>query len=471
MTIRTEGLWAGSQESHDTWAKLDAAVEEKLLAYNPNGGEDEEDEDKPYLLEKQGGVAVINVKGPLTSRDSWVNKYLGITSYGAIREALIYAAEDPETTHILLDVDSPGGHVKGCMDTGNLIKLVGKIKPVTAFAELAASAGYWLASSAGELLATESADIGSIGVIAVHMERSKQLKAEGVGVTVVRGGRFKALANGVETLSEEGKKQLQSQVDAAYELFVQHVADARNVPYAYADENMAQGREFFGKQALEAGLVDGITTYDDLMQKLIKKSVDAINNSDNNRGNIMQGGNMKRALSPEQILAAQAEGAVIAADPDVGAPAPAAAPAVTPEAVSAAPVIEASAAAVSAESPVIAMLQGQLKEANASLMQANVDLSKLTAQLDSIKASHDGLVAIAAKSVTNMRVALNLATVDASAMTAESLLAEHLGLTAQFQASFKAGGVAAVSAGEAVKVTSPNADASHQARIAATTLK
>ena len=58
MRIRADGLWAGSQESHDAWAKLDAAVDEKLLAYNPNDDKEDDEDKMPYLLEKQGGVAV-----------------------------------------------------------------------------------------------------------------------------------------------------------------------------------------------------------------------------------------------------------------------------------------------------------------------------------------------------------------------------------------------------------------------------
>lgn len=471
--LRESGLWAGTQASYDTWASMDAAVVEKMMAYNPNDTADDQEEDIPYLFSKQGSVGIVSIRGSITNRDSWLNEYFGITSYGAIREAVIHAAEDPEVTDILLDIDSGGGSVNGCMDTGSLISLVNaKVKPVTTFASgMMASAAYWLGSSAGEVYASATSDVGSIGVIAVHMERSKMLKDEGIGVTVVRSGEYKALANGVEPLSEEGRAQLQAQLDAAYKLFVNHVAEARNVPYDYCDKSMAQGREFFGEQALSAGLIDGVTTFDAVMQGLLNKSIDTSNNSMNNRANNPQGGAMKRTLSTEQLMAAAAEGiaaGVVGAEPAAEVPAPAAtevpAPAAEVPAEAPAPAAEAS-AAPAADSAVVALLTTQVKEANAALLQANLDLAKANEALAAVQATHDGLMAIAKKSVSNMRVALGGTGSALEGSTAAALLAEHGELSAKFQATFKVGGVASVDAADAPATKQADPDPRYLARV------
>ena len=476
IKIRADGLWAGSQESYEKWAAIDAAIDEKLLSGGFGQDQQDTEDDLPDLLDIQGGVGVISIKGPLTNRDSWMNSVMGVVSYGQIREALVYAAESPDVTQILLYIDSGGGSVSGCLDTSNLIAMVNdKIKPVTAFADgMMCSAAYWLGCSAGEVYGSQTADIGSIGVIAIHMERSKMLKEMGIGATVVRSGEFKALANGVEPLSDVAKAQIQSQLDAAYKVFVTHVAADRNVPYDYCDANMANGKEFFGQQALDAGLVDGITSYDALMQELLNKSIDTSKKSMNNRSNTPPGGDMKRTLNTEQLLAAAAEGgvaaaagvapdaAVIAAQAEEDAAAALAAKSELDAAAAAAAALAAK--EVTADTGVVAMLQAQLKEANASLMQANLDAFALKSQYDAMKASHDGLVLIAKKSVGNMRVALGGSAVDLSAMSAEFVLAEHQSLSAQFASTFKVGGVAAVDAATKTP-TKPSVDPRHMARV------
>jgi signal peptide peptidase SppA len=462
-----EGLWAGSEQSLDMWAKMDTAITEKLMAGNFGDNEEDDDED-PYLFEKQGSIGVINIKGPITNRDSWLNRIFGVTSYGSIREALIHAANDPEVETILLDVESNGGAVSGCYDTGELIKLVGKIKPVVGFGETAYSAGYWLLSSASKVYASRTSGIGSIGVIATHMEYSKQLKDEGVGVTVFRSGQYKALVNSVEALTDVAKIQYQSQLDAAYKIFVEHVAEARNVPYDYCDKEMCDGKDFFGEQALAAGLVDGILSYDELMTDLLNNSIDTSANSINNSRNNTQGVTMKRTLSKEQLMAAAAEGVQLEAS---------ATPAVVPvdpttviEPITvAAPVVEAVVDVVEITAEVqigvVEMLQAQLKDVGAQLLAANVDLSKLNDQVTGMQAAHEGLMAIAQKSVSNMSLALNGTMFSAEGLSAAAVVDHHRVLSEKFTAQFKAGGVAAIDATKEEETSKPAMDPRHMARV------
>jgi capsid assembly protease len=461
-----EGLWAGSEQSLEMWAKMDTAITEKLMAGN-FGPEDDTEDEEPYLFEKQGSVGVINIKGPITNRDSPWNEMFGITSYGAIREALIYAANDSEVETILLDVESNGGSVTGCYDTGELIKMVGKIKPVVGFGEQAYSAGYWLLSSASKIYASRTSGIGSIGVIATHMEYSKQLKDEGVGVTVFRSGQYKALVNSVEALTDVAKIQLQGQLDAAYQIFVEHVAEARNVPYDYCDKEMCDGKEFFGEQALAAGLVDGIMSYDELMTDLLNNSIDTSANSINNSRNNTQGVTMKRTLSKEQLMAAAAEGvqleasaapAVVPADPTTVEPETVAAP--VAEAVAATPELVAE-----VQPGVVEMLQAQLKDVGAQLLAANVDLSKMNDQVAGMQAAHEGLMAIAQKSVSNMSLALNGTAFSAEGLSAAAVVDHHRVLSEKFTAQFKAGGVAAIDATKEEETSKPAIDPRHMARV------
>lgn len=173
---------------------------------------------------------------------------------------------------------------------------------------------------------------------------------------------------------------------------------------------------------------------------------------------------MKRVLNPEQVIAAAAEGVALEADVAAAAAEAAAAEAAAAESA-ATPAAEPDAApAASADTGVVALLQGQLKESNALLMQSNVALAKLQEQVETMQASHDGLMAIAKKSVSNMRVALGGTAADLEGSTPASILAEHRSLTDKFTSSFKAGGVAAIDAA-AEDAPKQAIDPRHMARV------
>jgi signal peptide peptidase SppA len=468
--------WAGTEASLAQYIALLAKDEERMRAglFQSMPKQDAaQPEALPYLLEVQGNVGVISIKGPTTNRQSWYDEYDKRATYPAIREALVSAANHPEVTKILMDIDSGGGAVAGLADTASLVSQVNKIKPVTAFTDgNMMSAAYWLGASAGKVYMSKVAGVGSIGVIATHMDMSGMFKEMGITPTVVRAGKYKALANGMEPLSDAGKEQIQAGLDATYGVFVQHVADSRGVDYAKADKTMAQGREFYGDAALSAGLVDGITTYDKVFSKL---SVDKQQGISHNPQNIHTGNAMSKATLTEQQIAALAAGATAAAanpgeatettpaNPEKAetttasegqaAPAPAATPTAAPTATPASPAPQAD---------VVSFLQAQIKEKDAQLLQANVDLKAATAKVADLEASTSGLIEIAVASTNNMRVALGGSKLDMSAQTATQILAEHKAVSEQFNKKFVAGGIAAVNATEAAKdgdkkVAEPNA--------------
>jgi ClpP class serine protease len=344
------------------------------------------------------------------------------------------------------------------------------VKPVYAFTDgTMASAAYWLGSSAGAVFVSQTAMTGSIGVIATHTEYSKALKEAGIGVTVMRAGEYKALANSMEPLSEVAKMQLQDQLNAAYGVFIGHVAEARGTSVAIADKTMGQGREFFGSAAVDAGLADGVRTFDGMMSMVHAKVIDSFTKKGNTPASYPRGVNMTRQALTEQQIAAMASGAPVAgvvpaAEPVVAPVVPAAEadPVVAPVAAVVEPKAE-----VDTSAALITYLQAQVKEKDTALLAQSVELTGLKSKLAGMEASHTGLMKIAAQSVSNMKVGLGLAKVDFSAMTPELLLAEHASTSETFKASFKVGGVAAVNPPE-VKPVAAIVDHMHAARIAAT---
>lgn len=487
--VTEEKVWAGTEAS--LHAALDA---EEARATRMAAGDRISDKDREtsrLLAIDDAGVATISIKGPLTNDgDSDWNEWLGMTGYPEIREAMISAATDASVQHIILDIDSGGGAVSGVDDTAKLIRLVhDNVKPVTAFTDGSMySAAYWLGSSAGEVYASKAAGMGSIGVIATHMERSEMLKEAGIGVTVVRAGKYKALANGVEKLTEEGKAQIQAGVDAAYKIFVGHVAEMRGKSYEFADSVMAQGREFYGQAGADAGLVDGIKSFDQVMSDVKRNFVDPSIKSaytsgkqatglrvEKDNGENGMGMKVRKALS-EQDIAALAAGATLEADqaPETGAQAETDVAAQV-EDVEVSAQVETSdeasvegtgvgqAAEVDASAGALKFVAEQLKAAQDDLVASKIEASKLKDKLETLEAVVEPLKDIAAKAVNNMRVALGGSLIDMSASSPAQILAEHVSVSASFASKFKVGGVSATNVEEQVK--KPAVGASHMARV------
>ena len=454
MSTKEEQVWAGSEASYQS--ALDA--EARLAA---GDFADVEDDDCPRLLSVQDGLAVISIRGPLVNKDSPFLRYCGVVGYPEIREAVIAAVSDPNVTQILLDVESGGGAVSGCADTAAVIRAAHKVKPVTAYGEMMASAAYWLSCSAGKVYSSKAALVGSIGVIATFREYSEQNKMEGVKVTIVRAGKYKALANPNEPLTEAAKAQIQAQCDANYEVFVDHVAEMRARSYEYTDKTMADGQEFIGQAAVDVGLTDGITTFDAVVGGLRKKILASLSKTmDNgNKNRFSLSGSItpttpedvpmaKKALTEADIAALAAGATVEAVVTAVTDPAdsPDMATAEVKDGMQTEKATEEVAEQVATIDPTIQYLQSQIKDKDIDLLQAGIKLAKVEDQLAALRATVDPMLAIAVKSAHNMALALNSVSTVSLATPVEQVLAEHARLSEMFQKKYPVGGVAAVPA-------------------------
>lgn len=469
-----ELLWAGTE--HSLSVAVDAHT--RVLAGTVFGQQTPEEKELPYMLSIQDNVGVVTIKGSLVNRDSPYNRFFGVSSYADIRRALVAAAEHPDVEGILLDIDSGGGAVSGVADTAALIANIdANFKPVWAFTDgMMASAAYWLGSSARHISSTNTSIVGSIGVITTHMEVSKMLKEAGVGVTVMRAGEYKALANQFEPLTKVAEQQIQDQLNSAYQVFIGHVAEARGTTVNLADQRMGQGREFFGEKALDAGLVDAIQPFDKTFAKFSAILLDNGRMTQNNTGQYHQGPGMTRRALTERQIAAAASGAVDAAAeshaPVVTDETPgteAAAPATPTDAAAAqsAPAVESSTPSQS-NSELVAFLQSQNATLQDQVVSLKVEVTNANAQVASMKGHFNALVAIAGRSLSNMRVALGSPAVDASKMSVETLLADHDAAAESFSKAFKAGGVAAVAQPAESKTPAVLTDSVRKARLAAT---
>lgn len=219
-----------------------------------------------------GSVAVIPVWGVVAHRARMVQSVSGPsgTSSEIVMRQFRAALADPNVAAILLDVDSPGGSVMGTPELADAILHARGQKPIVAHANaLMASAAYWIASAADEIVASPSALVGSIGVLAVHADTSVADAAAGVKYSIIHYGRHKAEGASVAPLSDEARATLQAQVDHYGSVMTASIAKGRGVGVdVVRGEQYGEGRAFVARDAMSRGMVDRIEPFDATLDRL-----------------------------------------------------------------------------------------------------------------------------------------------------------------------------------------------------------
>lgn len=216
-----------------------------------------------------GSVAVVPVDGVLAKRMNLMMQISGGTSMQLLAQDIQDAIDDPAVTAVILNIDSPGGTVDGTQELCNITYNARGAKPIIALANgTMASAAYWFGSAADKVfVSSDTAVVGSIGVVTSHIDVSQSEAQRGVKTTEITAGKYKRIASQYEPLSVEGRQSIQDQVDYTYSVFVNDVARNRGTTPELVIENMADGRIFIGQQAVSAGLADGVATLSELIER------------------------------------------------------------------------------------------------------------------------------------------------------------------------------------------------------------
>ena len=198
----------------------------------------------------------------------------GATSAEAFGNQFLEFINDPEIDAIVLDVDSPGGYASGIEELSNLIYEARGTKPVVAVANHEmASAAFWIASAADEVVISPSGQVGSVGVFAVHQDISKALEQEGVKMTLISAGKYKVEGNSYEPLDEEAQAAIQASVDETYDAFLNALARNRNVSVQTVKNDFGEGRMMSSRQSVEVGMADRIGTLRETVIRLLNIEV------------------------------------------------------------------------------------------------------------------------------------------------------------------------------------------------------
>lgn len=217
-----------------------------------------------------GGVATIPIYGLVTPKTSLLSLLFGGGGgLDMLKSQVSEAVGNPDVKAIVFDVDSPGGMIDQVPETAQVIRQARDAKPTVAVANTqCGSAAYWLASQAHEVIATPSAEVGSIGVYSLHKDMSKALQGEGINVTLVKAGKYKAEDSPFAPLTAEARDARQQTVDDFYTQFVNDVAQGRNTDAEAVMNGYGEGRSLGAKRAKSAGLVDKIATLDQTLSRM-----------------------------------------------------------------------------------------------------------------------------------------------------------------------------------------------------------
>ena len=215
-----------------------------------------------------GGVVVIPVHGITTTRRGMIDaNCMEVVSYEKLSSLLDVALNSDRVEHIVLDMNTPGGAAVGCFDFAERIYNARGIKPISAIVNYAAySAGYMIASACDEIIVSTTSGVGSIGVIAAHVDLSKALDSEGLKITTFYRGDHKNDLSPYEPLTDAAAAALNEELDALYALFIDSVARNRRLN-TKAIRNTQAGL-FRGENAIATGLADKLMYPQDAVDQI-----------------------------------------------------------------------------------------------------------------------------------------------------------------------------------------------------------
>ena len=216
-----------------------------------------------------GAVAVLPVMGVLSYRMNMMSDMSGGSSTQKLSSQFRDLVASPNISTIMLDIDSPGGHLDGIIELASDIRAARATKHIVGMANTtAASAAYWLISQADEVVVSPSGQVGAIGVFVAHTDFTEAEKMEGMKTTLIAAGRYKVEQHG--TLSPEAEEYIQGQVNTIYDSFTADVARGRGIRASVVRNGFGQGRMLLANDALAAGMVDRIEPMHSTIARLLR---------------------------------------------------------------------------------------------------------------------------------------------------------------------------------------------------------
>lgn len=211
---------------------------------------------------RNGSTAIIPVKGVITSGLHPIYRAIWYADTDEIAGWVQAAADDPEISRIILQIDSPGGMCCGTPELAAVVAAAGLRKSVLAHTSgMMASAAYWIGSQAHEVYCTPSADVGCIGVYQVHYDFTAYLEEWGVSAEIFKSGDLKATGHPDIPLTDAMRADIQKSIDLIGVDFRAAVTSKRTL----VEPDSMRGQAFLGTEAAQRNLVAGLRSFASLL--------------------------------------------------------------------------------------------------------------------------------------------------------------------------------------------------------------
>ncbi len=223
-----------------------------------------------YRVTVRQNVAILPLTGPLFPRANLMTNFSGATSLQMFSNDLHTVINDESISAVMLDIDSPGGVVSGPPEMAELLAEAAKTKPVIAYVSgMCASAAYWIASASSEIVAHESALIGSIGVVTA---RSVQQECNMQGEKWFEIVSSNAENKRPDPSTEEGMSEIKRELDSIENVFLSDVAKYRNVSVEKVKSEFGRGGVLIAADAIKAGMADRSGSFENVLSELANRS-------------------------------------------------------------------------------------------------------------------------------------------------------------------------------------------------------
>jgi ClpP class serine protease len=430
---RNEAFLRRSLDGSDTpisAVKLDNMDECPINCWESSWGERYE------LYSVISGVAVIPVKGSLST--GWLKPYYfdwGMMGYENIRDAVSRAINDPAVGAILLEINSGGGDSNGCEDLATFLLDARGYKPIISYnAGAMMSAAYWVGSTGLERIGLKTSMSGSIGVKLMHVDRTEQLKMDGIKVTVIRYGDNKALGGPFEPLTPDVKAKLEALAAGMGVVFEESVATNLGITVQQLRHASDGGNEFLGEDSVARGLLTSIGNFEYALSRAVARIIPR------STQNQPWSTNMK----PTSTLAGSGATSQLSGQPAPETPpAQPTPPAVETPAPTAEATLQAEVATLKASLETLSTgkleLETKIKDLGAQLESATAHLTVGKEKLAASEKLSADLSAIVTASLKSMSIALGTSAPD---FTGADLCSEHARISALYAGKFPIGGVA-----------------------------
>ena len=237
---------------------------EQHVAGEPSSFDLSDFEQEAPTLSVVDGVGIIEVSGPISRKISNLERGCGACGVEDISALVAEVLQRDDVVGFALRVDSPGGSGIGTPEVAAEIAAAAKVKPVIAYADgLMASAVYYLSAGCSAIYAAPSSLVGSIGTYIAILDQSRAAEMQGVKVELFKAGRLKAAGYPGTAMSEEQKTQMQGLVDGMNDSFRGFVQAGRG---GVVDVESMQGQVFTAAEAMDRGLVDSLSSFDDAVR-------------------------------------------------------------------------------------------------------------------------------------------------------------------------------------------------------------